>query len=152
METSIQSSKFAHKTPLSNVQQYQDAESDICQHFGITVFPTVIFFKNSQVIWMAHGSAGMINDMTEGLLYFSESPKLRSREHVVEMTAADEYHAFMRGEIAPKGAHQCTTIKMSADQLDCDFSAGMSGMYHDRRKSPRPVRALLYLFVIAAAG
>ena len=76
-------------------QEDSDAPSEVCEHLSVDQFPTVLFFKNKQVVWKAAGSAKLSGDTSEGLLYFSESPKLRSADHVNEMTTADEYRRFM---------------------------------------------------------
>lgn len=77
------------------LQEDSDAPSDVCEHLGVEQFPTVVFFKNRQVVWRAAGSAKLSGDTSEGLLYFSESPRLRSADHVNEMTTADEFYRFM---------------------------------------------------------
>ena len=80
------------------VQEDSEATSELCQHYKVDTFPTVLFVKNQKVIWRVSGSAKMRGDLSEGLVYFSDAPNLRSSDHVTEMTTADEYRRFMADE------------------------------------------------------
>lgn len=86
------------------MQQEHDRSSELCKHLDIQHFPTVVFFKSKQEVWRSHGSHSMPGHMSEGLLYFSESSKLRSADHVVEMTTVKEYDDFMAGSVEGKTA------------------------------------------------
>ena len=57
-----------------------------------------MFFKNGQLVWKTDGSARLTGDMSEGLLYYSEGPRLKSSDHVHELYTAAAYEAFMRSE------------------------------------------------------
>jgi thiol-disulfide isomerase/thioredoxin len=86
------------------MQQDADGSSKLCKHLDIQHFPTVVFFKSKQEVWRSHGSQNMFSDTSEGLLYFNESSKLHSADHVVEMTTVKEYDDFMAGSVAEKTA------------------------------------------------
>ena len=79
-------------------QEDENGKSELCKHYKVDQFPTVLFFRGGKLVWRVSGSAQMTGNMYEGLLYFSESPKLNSSEHVNEMTTADEYQRFMSND------------------------------------------------------
>jgi thiol-disulfide isomerase/thioredoxin len=98
MSLTARTAQHRHRTALTareRSQEDSDGTSDLCKQFDIDTFPTVLFFKYQSIVWRATGSAKMTGDMNEGLLYFSESPKLKSADHVAEMSTRTEFDNFM---------------------------------------------------------
>ena len=109
------------------MQQYEDEDpTEICRHLGVETFPSVFFFKNNTVVWSAAGSHTLPSYMNEGMLYFSESPNLRSRDHVTEMTSVDEYRRFMAGEASTSDVQVCLFVGLACLAVVV-FTVGRAG-------------------------
>jgi len=75
-----------------------DAErAEFSQRLGVSTYPTVIFFKDSRIIWTSSGSTSLEHDMKEGVLYFGDTTGVRGikgSEHVRDLRSAADLDAF----------------------------------------------------------
>lgn len=62
-------------------------------------FPSVLFFKNGELVWRADGSQSLQGDLREGLLYFGDQadPAASVSSHVRALRSSAEFDAFTSG-------------------------------------------------------
>jgi thioredoxin-like negative regulator of GroEL len=82
------------------VQEDADAPSPLAQHLKVKRFPTVIFFRNGNLVWRADGSASMQGDVKEGMLYFGDTSDAAAAvsKHVQELETTADFHSFVSAE------------------------------------------------------
>jgi thioredoxin-like negative regulator of GroEL len=94
------SSSLTRASTAWHVQEDADSPSELAQHLGVKRFPSVLFFRNGQIIWRADGSHGLQGDVMEGLLYFGESSDAASAvsRHVQELPTPADFDSFVSGK------------------------------------------------------
>lgn len=75
----------------------ESPDEEICRRLGVTVIPTVQFYRNGRLLWEQRGASKMETSMGEGVLYFADKAANgeRASEHVQELHSFDDVTTFV---------------------------------------------------------
>jgi hypothetical protein len=72
--------RFFLSLPPSSARPAADADASaaLCAELGVSVFPTIQFYRAGALLWQTCGHDSGLQDAAEGVLYFADAAAVRA--------------------------------------------------------------------------